>query len=182
MRAFLALELPEEVTDRLDRLAARLAPGRHVLPEDMHLTLAFFEDAAPTQLEDLHLALDMAGPPLLRLAIRGADVFGSDPPRSLHVKVTGPGLSAYQAKVATMARRAGLDLPHRRFVPHVTLARFGAGIPAEDVARIGRFLQAHGDVSVPDFVPPAVALYRSTLGADGPRYDLLERYPLIRIG
>ena len=176
MRAFVALDIPEDVTDGLERLQSKLPPGRHVLPEDMHLTLAFFEHATPDQLGDLDLQLEMAAPPLFSLALHGVDIFGADPPRSLHTLARGHGLPEYQRKISVMARAAGLNLPHRRFVPHITLARFARGMLPEDVARVGRFLAAHGDFTWPAFTPPAVALYQSTLTPDGPRYDLLERY------
>ncbi|WP_108483023.1 RNA 2',3'-cyclic phosphodiesterase [Oceaniglobus ichthyenteri] len=178
MRAFLALDLPEDVTDGLERIQAHLRTGRHVLPEDMHLTLAFMGDVTLAQLDELHLSLEMAAPPLLHLHLSALDTFGTDPPRSLHVLAHGDGLPDYQRKITTMVRNAGIALPARRFIPHVTLARFPNRIAPDDLARIGRFLSAHGDFKWPAFVPPAVALYQSTLTDDGPRYDLLERYPL----
>jgi 2'-5' RNA ligase len=178
MRCFLALDLPDDVTGTLDRLAARLSIGRHVPPEDMHLTLAFFEDAPLDALDELHLSLEMMAPPAMTLTVKGTDIFGSQQPRSLHVCVDGGTvLPAFQGKIAGHARAAGLTLPHRRFVPHITLARFANRLPPEDTARIGRFLAAHGDFALPAFVPSWVTLYRSTLGRDGPRYDILERYP-----
>lgn len=177
MRCFLALDLPEDLTDALDRLAARLSVGRHVPPEDMHLTLAFFEQATLDALDDLHLSLSMLALPAMPLTVSGADIFGSAQPRSLHVCIEGGDtLPAFQRKIAGFARAAGLTQPHRRFVPHITLVRFANRMPAEDTARVGRFLQAHGDFRWPAFAAPSFALYQSTLGADGPRYDLMERY------
>jgi len=177
MRCFLALDLPEDVADGLDRLAARLTVGRHVLPEAMHLTLLFMEDAPLSALEELHMQLEMTPPPPMALSIAGVDIFGSDPPRSVHGVVKGTAsLVDYQRKVATFARRSGIALPHRRFVPHITLARFANRLPPEDTARIGRFLQAHGDFTWPAFAVPSVSLYRSTPGSDGGRHDVLHTY------
>lgn len=177
MRVFVALDLPDGVIDALARLQSKLGAGRHVPPDDLHLTLVFIAEAPLDALEELHMRLDMMTMPLAPLRIAGADVFGSNPPRSLHMTVEGDApLRDLQKKVANAARLSGLGLPYRRFLPHITLARFSRQLDDTDMGRVGRFLQAHGDWTLPAFVPPALSLYRSTLGADGPRYDLLESY------
>jgi 2'-5' RNA ligase len=86
-----------------------------------------------------------------------------------------------QRKIATAAMRAGVDLPARRFVPHVTLGRFRPP-PPEDRMRLERAVAMQGGfragpVPVTDFV-----LYRSTLSRHGSRYDELARYPLMAGG
>src|SRR6056297_1470868 len=146
MRVFAALDPSEEVRDRLVQLQDKLTVGRHVPADDLHLTLVFVEDAPLPALEELNLDLETLTPPLPALSLKGVDVFGNDPPRSLHVAVENDAaLIALQKKVEGFARRAGLRLPHRRFVPHITIARFPHTMEPADMAKIGRFLQAHGD-------------------------------------
>ncbi len=52
-------------------------------------------------------------------------------------------------------------------------------MPPDDHAWLGRFLSAHGSFCCRAESVEAISLYRSTLGSDGPRYDLLETYPLV---
>lgn len=69
-------------------------------------------------------------------------------------------------------------LARERFAPHVTLARFRRDIAPADLARLGLFLAARGDIRLAPFPVTHFALYRSTLGAGPPVYDELARYAL----
>jgi 2'-5' RNA ligase len=178
MRAFIALDLPDDTVTALERLQAALPVGRLVPGEDMHLTLGFLGDRVSLpQLDEIHEGLDALPWPQLSLTPRGLDLFKPEQPTSLHVRIVAdPALSALHRRVEAIARGAGLALPRRRFVPHVTLARFPATLAADQVARIGRFLQAHGAFAAPPFAPPALSLYRSHLGGEAPHYECLARY------
>lgn len=179
MRTFLALALPDPAIEALSALQDRLPVGHHVDPDDLHVTLAFLGDAPRDVLDEIDMALSVLRVPPPRIEIRGLDTFGSDPPRLVHVAVLpDPALLHLQRKVARVARTAGADLPRSRFVPHVTLARFGRGIGPDDLARLGRFLQAHGDFRLDPFPVEAVGLYRSHRTGNGNTYDLLETYPV----
>ncbi len=180
MRVFLALDPSDALRDALDLLIARLHCGRPVDADDLHLTLAFVAAAAPAALHELDLSLGMMRPGPATLEIRGLDTFGGAAPRLVHAAaVAHPDLVHLHRKIANAARRAGLALPRSRFVPHITLARFGRRMTPEDHARLGRFLEAHGDFRADPEAVREVSLYRSMPTEDGPRYDLLERYPLI---
>lgn len=175
MRIFVALDLPDDLRDALARLQDRLPVGRHVSEDDLHLTLAFVPDIRLPRLEDLALDLEMLSPPVLTIRAAGLDTFGGERPRSLHVSVVrSEPLAHLQAKVSALIRRAGVHLPHRRFVPHVTLARFPNSMAQGDQRRLGRFLQAHADWSHEPVPAAALTLYQSTLTGDGPRYDPLQ--------
>lgn len=179
MRSFLALDPPAPMREALSALIEGLRCGRHVDEDDLHLTLAFMADAPLPGLEQLDLDLEMLRPGPVPMEIRGLGTFGSENPRLIYAgAVAHPALLHLQKKVATAIRRAGIDLPAARFVPHVTLARFPHRMPPEDHVRLGRFLAAHGDFRLEPQAIDAVTLYRSTLTEDGPRYEELERYAL----
>ena len=179
MRVFLALDLPPGWPDALGRLQDALKVGRHIDEDDLHLTLVFLGDVSLPPLEELNLALEMLRAAPLWLRVQGLGTFGAEHPRSLHARVApDEALLHLQRKLATMVRSSGIALPHSRFVPHVTLARFPATMAPDDHARLGRFLQAHGDFALPPEATNSLSMIRSTLNPDGARHELLERYDL----
>ena len=176
LRLFAALTLPEAVTERLAALQRGLG-GRQVAPEAMHVTLAFFGEIDEAQAEDLHSALLGVTAPSFALWLDGAGCFGGDRPDLVYAAVRpDPALVHLHAKVAQAGRLAGLDVPARRYVPHVTLARFTPGrLPAAEAARLvaARAAFLAGPVQVDGFT-----LMRSDLGRGGARYTPLAAYPL----
>lgn len=176
LRLFAALPLPEAVTDRLAALQRGLE-GRLVAPEAMHVTLAFFGEIDEAQAEDLHSTLSRVSAPAFALWLDGAGCFGGDRPDLIYAAIRpDPALAHLQGKVAQAGRLAGLAIPARRYVPHVTLARYAPGkLAAAQAARLvaARTAFLAGPVAVKGFV-----LYRSDLGRGGPRYTVLAEYPL----
>ena len=176
IRLFAALPLPGDLADRLTGLQKGLE-GRPVPPENLHLTLSFYGEVAEPVAEDIDAALSRIDAPGFDLWLDGCDVFGKDKPRSMHAVVRpDPALERLQAKTAQAGRRAGLDMPSRKFTPHVTLARFGAGemTPAQAAKRLAaRAAFLAGPVPIRRF-----ALFASDLGRKGPIYTELADYPL----
>ncbi|PZX16310.1 2'-5' RNA ligase [Palleronia aestuarii] len=179
MRAFLALDLPEELTAALATAQEGIRAGRVVPEEDLHLTLAFLGEVRLDALDDLVLDLEMLRPGPIRIEAAGLEMFGGPNPSSLHIRVdAAPELLHLQRKTETMIRRAGLALPRRRFVPHVTLARFPRTMSAEDHARLGRFLAAKSDLRLPPVWSDSLSLMQSRLTSEGPIYDPIETFAL----
>jgi len=179
VRAFLAIDLPEEVSAALTRLQAGLPVGRPVAEENLHLTLAFLGDQDEVALEGLHYELDALRAAPFALRFSGLGAFGGDRPRILFADVAPePALTDLHRRVIGIARRAGIAVPRERFHPHVTLARFGNGAAPDVAARLRRFLTEHGDAPLPGFGATGFGLYESTLHPSGVRYELLARYAL----
>ena len=179
MRVFVGIALPERAVEPVVALQTELGVGRRVLEENLHLTLFFAGEITLEQAEEFHEGLAAIAVPRLRLEFAGVELFGA-PERPDLVALglrENAGLRALQAKVAGAARRAGLELPRRRFRPHVTLARFGSRFDAQSGARLGRLLQARGDVVLPAFEVRAFAMVQSHLHHDGPVYEVLAEYP-----
>ncbi len=124
IRAFAALALPEAVRFDLMILQQGLPVPRLVAPESLHLTLVFLGDLPVRLLEDVDTAFRQLRAPGFALALAGLGLFGGPRPRVVYLGArANPALRHLQAKVETAARGAGVELPARRYLPHVTLAR-----------------------------------------------------------
>lgn len=179
MRLFVAIALPDAVRDRLERLQSDLGAGRLVPPENMHVTLAFLDQQELPVAEALHDRLSDIDLPAFDMRISGVDVFDRRAPRLVFAGVERDApLVALREKVRVAAHEAGIELRRERFRPHVTLGRFRHKMQAQERDRLGSFLEAHGNFALPPFRVDGFGLYRSTLGHDGPIYDLLAGYPL----
>lgn len=179
MRAFVAIPLPDGITDTLAMVAGGLGVGRPVPPENMHVTLAFLEDLPAGTLVELGGQLSEIDMSSFGMRITGLDVFGGRKPRLLiaGVEPSAP-LNKLRNKVRAAARSAGIALPRARFRPHVTLARFPREITRSETNRIGAFLASEGVIAAAPFNVRQFTLYRSRLEPDGARYESLADYPL----
>jgi 2'-5' RNA ligase len=179
MRAFLALDLPEEMRAAVAALQDRLRVGRKPPEENLHLTLAFLDDQPEAVLAELHEALQGERLPDVDLELRGLEMFGGARPRVLYLKGEGgAALGALHRTVRRVAQEVGIDLPRARFRPHVTLARFRRDMDEADAAKLGRFMATHGDVALPGVRIAQMGLYASMLTPEGAVHDMLAAYPL----
>ena len=179
MRLFLAIQVPKTDQTRLQGLHATITGGRPVPMDSFHITLAFLgDDVGHSEAEDLHEQLESARLPAATLHLEGFGHFGHDTPRALWVGIGPPrALDPLHARVTGIARRAGLVLPRRRFVPHVTLARYSKGDPA-GLTDLTRLFERHAPFSGAPFHAETLCLMRSHLTDHGPQYDVLADYTL----
>ena len=177
MRAFLAIPIPEDVAGALIRLQSALPYGRPVPEENLHLTLAFLEDAPEAALEDLHEMMSGLRVGSVEIRFTGLDSFTEGARGLVFATVErSAALQALHDRIAGLCRAAGLDLPRRRFRPHVTLTR--ANRRPDGTAR-DRLAASLGPVpGLPGFTARAVTLYQSSLTPRGALHEALASYPL----
>lgn len=177
MRLFLALPLSDFATSALGALQDDLKIGRAVDEDNMHVTLAFLGDVTMSEAEELHERLEALRLPAVALRIEGIGHFGRAAPRLVWAGIRpDPVLQALAAKVTNAARQSGIAVAHRRFVPHVTLARLRER--ADDAGPVAAFAARHARLSLPEEAPRVMGLYQSHLRPEGPVYELLADYPL----
>lgn len=178
IRAFVAIDLPAVVRQRLEVLQFLLPLPRRVPPEQFHITLAFLDAVPDAVLEALHESLGTVIDSAFALELSGVGLFGGARPTAVWAGVApSEPLDRLQTRVARMAHVAGARLPDRRFVPHVTLGRFARATP-EVAMRLERAVVEHTLFHAGPFEVRELGLHASELTPAGSRYRELARYAL----
>jgi 2'-5' RNA ligase len=178
IRAFLGIDLPPSVRGALQVQQFLLPLPRKVDPENLHLTLVFLGDCPEPELEAAHDGFDALRERGFALSLQGLGLFGKDRPRVAWAGVSpSPELMHLQAKVETIARRAGCPIDARKFLPHVTLGRFQPPPPA-DAMRLERAVALGAGFRTEPWDVTELVLWRSHLTGKGSHYEVLARYPL----
>lgn len=180
-RLFIALQPPPEVRAALLALMGGVEGAHWQTTGQLHLTLGYLGHV------DRHVAADVAVM-LGRLrqdpiAVHLAGLGTFDAPRFGRIATlwvgAGPAapLTLLASKVRQLARQAGAAVEARRFLPHITLARFSRhGAPP---VALQRFLQS---TVVPDMCWTAdeAILFESRLGSGGAHYEPVDVFPFAR--
>ena len=183
IRAFLAIQLPDDVTTTLGHLANQVAQARvgglkPVRPENMHLTLKFFGNVNARQVESIvdtvTYTLKAIRPFTLRLGHVGAYPSNRSP-RVLWVGLDGDvaPLQDTHRRIETALGQIAIEPDSRAFKPHLTVARIRDRAPHTERRRAAEALfsaEFRSGLPVP---VERVSLMRSTLLPEGPQYTLL---------
>ncbi|MEK7280959.1 MAG: RNA 2',3'-cyclic phosphodiesterase [Chloroflexota bacterium] len=186
MRAFIALELPQEIKTALFELQDKLrAEGRDfvawVRGEGIHLTLKFLGDVSEDQLPPIKDALAIIaqrGAPLsLELSMTG--LF----PNPQHLRVVWVGLAGDIAGLVNLQQQIeqaliplGFPTEARPFSAHLTLGRLKE-TTAEAGRRFGQQVLAL-PVARTSFQVRLLTLMQSQLNPHGAIYTTLAQFPL----
>jgi 2'-5' RNA ligase len=173
-RLFTAIRLPPAIMDGLLDTMEALEHARWQDDEQLHLTLTFLDAVPPTQVDDLIASLSRVAFDRFELEVKGVGHF--EQKGRVNAVWAGiapcPALNALQARVAQACTAAGVPPDHRRYLPHITLARInrgGANLPA--------WLTRHAMLSLPPFAVSRFALFESTLRHGGASYAALAEFP-----
>jgi 2'-5' RNA ligase len=184
VRLFVALDFSAVVRGRLRDLIARLktesGAARWVPPEAMHITLKFIGEAEATKLDPLRAALaEIHSAQPVEIQFCGLGFFPHErQPRALWCGVqASPNLARLAADIDTVLRPLGFPAETRKFVPHLTLARFpsnrGVG---EIVAAANQFRSSEfGSDRETEF-----HLIESILKPSGAQYNRLASFAFVK--
>ena len=177
MRTFIAIKIPEVVSDALAELQSVLRVGKPVTAENFHLTLAFLDEQPNELIEEVHHSLQHLHLPKFDVKLQALDTLGGKTPNTLYVGIeNNEALDLLQEKVIGALRGAGVQLDRKRFRPHVTIARFGRRLSRADLDRLRDFMSGYADFGPVSFSVNSFSLYRSTLGHMGAVHDELAQY------
>ena len=172
MRLFVAVDLPDEVKTRLERMRSDIPGAVWVKRHALHLTLQFLGGDIPAaRLPDIRTALAGVAAAAFELALDDVGRFPPNrrqPPRVLWVGFTRPaGLGALYEQVTRATGAVGFAPDDRGFSPHVTLAR----LKRPDAApQAEAFLVRHQGFRTAPFPVRQFVLFSSLLTPEGSRY------------
>jgi RNA 2',3'-cyclic 3'-phosphodiesterase len=180
LRTFVAVEISKPIRARAGELIAALsgtaAQVNWVEPHNLHLTMKFLGEVHERDIIEVCRAVEQGAAelPPFELEVRGAGAFPTAArPRTVWL---GAGEGAEQMvvlhdRVEDALAKLGYREEHRRFQPHLTIGRVrGVGM---GIAELGARLQQQADFLAGRMTVDKLAVFASTLTADGPVYDLL---------
>lgn len=183
VRAFIAIELPTAVKDRLHDIQEELkksgADVKWVNPENIHLTLKFLGDQDNKTIEKISQITEETLTKIQRYTIR-LSTLGAFPriesPRVLWVGIdTGDAqtkeiANLIEDRIATL----GLAKEERDFSSHITIGRIKGNTQNSPLSRFIKALEKKPQEYNLGFEVNKVILFKSTLSAGGPIYEPIK--------
>ena len=183
IRAFIAIDIPDDVRARISGVTHKLRqrlhayPIRWVPPQNIHLTLKFLGDVSEHNLHTLtHL---LAGEIKTHRPFEfSVGTLGAFPelrrPRVIWVGVEAPDeLLALQRGIDHAVSKLGYDRERRPYQPHLTLGRISRNASSSEIRAIGQALQEINIGFLGSARATEVHLYRSDLHSQGAVYTRL---------
>jgi len=187
MRLFVALNLPDEVRERiarevLDPLRDRLRGVRWVRDDMLHVTLAFLGERNEAEAREAHVVVRevAASRDPIQVTLSGLGVFpNAEKPRVLWLGLADPNPVRELHRVFERERaRLGVPAEGRAYHPHVTLGRVQPNAEAAAGAELAAALAAVAFEATVTLA--SLDLMRSESSPAGPRYTTLLAAPLSR--
>lgn len=170
LRLFTGIELPAAVRETIPDCQRHLPGARWQSFRQLHLTVNFIGSVDRALAEKIIAQVRNTEFSPFRLTLTGAGHFrnravwlGAEPEAPL-INLHTQDRSALTA--------LGLSLEDRRYRPHVTLARMTKDARREDLAR---YVEEFRDFHCAPFDVRQLALFASTPGVGGSRYDIIAR-------
>ncbi len=187
IRAFLAIEPPEDILNEISRLQEKLKreiSGRlsWTRPQGQHLTLKFFGDISKEDITTISAAVQkrVVAEQKLNLKIEKMGVFpDAKRPRVLWCGITCDveRLINLQKKLDGDFAAIGFPAEDRSFKAHLTLARIK---DPRDITGMSEALKKYDSFKAGEFTADKLFLFQSTLSPQGAVYTQLAEFALGR--
>ncbi len=178
MRLFTAIDIPDEVREKLRSLTTELMPTAPLAwspAANWHVTTKFIGDFSDGSA--MEAALAAVRVPGFDVEIRGLGWYPNPhQPRVFFAGVAAPEeLGDLHDQTDAVCGRLGVPRETKRYSPHLTLARIKIPVPLVEMRRV------IGDLPTIDFGKFHVGsfwLYASRMGPEGSIYRRLKEFPL----
>ncbi len=185
IRAFIAIDIPEDVRDQLvgviSELKRRVEGVKWVRAEGIHLTLKFLGNVDKNMIPSIRREMEKAadGISSFEMEVKGLGAF----PTPNRPRVIWAGLEEPTGELAHLAERVensmkelGFEAEKRKFHPHLTLGRVKkGGKPGKELVGL---IERDSEKSRGTFTADELVLFRSVLKPGGAEYTKLETVKL----
>jgi len=179
MRSFIAIELTEEIKDKLSKIQDELkksnADVKWVDPKNIHLTLKFLGDVEEKRLEDIKRILKRISEKYKEFSIELHQI-GAFPkissPRVIWIGIEKGKLelSQFFLELEDELKNIGFKKEEREFSAHITIGRVRSGLNRikliEEIKKISSAPKLNSSVN-------KITLFKSTLTPKGPIYEVI---------
>jgi len=183
MRAFIAIELPQEIKDYLARLQAKLkksgADIKWVEPQNIHLTLKFLGDIDDYALDKIKTIIDKDACLKNEFSLNLSEL-GTFPnitaPRVIWVGINEGSETIKQIAESLNKDITAIGIPQedREFSCHITIGRSKSGLNRLQLMQLLKELSGKPQEENLGFTVRKITLFKSTLTAAGPVYEILK--------
>ncbi len=182
LRAFIAIEVPEEIkkeiaiqTAGLRQLVGRSV--RWVAPENIHLTLKFLGEISASNIDLLTQTLKTEAGRQAAFEISVGNLGAFPNPRRARVLWVGldspPALGRFQHNIETATAQLGYPTEGKPFSAHLTVGRVREQISSAEAQSLRSALENTKIGILGTFATKFVHLFRSDLRPGGPMYTCL---------
>lgn len=187
LRLFIAVEIPADIQQNVYKQTAKLrrdleSAVRWVPVENVHLTLKFLGDVAPSNVEFLTQMLrqEAEATPCFNIQLTGLGSFPNlKRPRVMYIGIQAPAaLDTLQRGIESASRRLGYESEDRAFSAHLTLGRVKQTATASDQQKIRHALESTQVDLLGSARVDSVHLFKSELKPSGSVYTRLFSAPL----
>jgi 2'-5' RNA ligase len=180
MRVFIALDIPQDVRERISAYVERVRPlcpdARWARVEGLHITLKFIGEFPDARVPQITKALAGIKARPFDLNFDNVGFFPSPrSPRVFWIGVrAGEELPRLAEAVSEKLAAIGIPREEKAYSPHLTLARAGSGHTLKALTGLlTNEMETFGTMTADEFY-----LYHSQLGRGGSKYTKLERFGL----
>ncbi len=180
IRAFIAIELTQEIHQRLDQVISQLKQRigdsaiRWVPAENIHLTLKFLGDVSVANVEMLKKIMEAEanGCPQFEISVGGLGAFPNPHhPRVVWIGVEAPSeLNNLPHAIESATERLGYTKEERPFSAHLTLGRVSRNATPKEARQIGEVIESTKIGFLGAATIDAVHLFKSDLKPTGSVY------------
>jgi RNA 2',3'-cyclic 3'-phosphodiesterase len=172
-RLFTGLSLPDNVSLDLQIMQGGIPGARWLDPENHHLTIRFIGDIETGVAREIALGLESLRFAPFKLRLKGVGLFGGNKPHSLYAGVEDSSdIRRLHDQHERLCQTLGLPAEHRKFLPHVTLAR----LKEPDPRALQRWVEVHSLYSTLQFDVTSFQLFSSRPLKGGGPYAVEAEY------
>lgn len=179
-RTFIAIDIPEEIKDHIQRYQIGLPKAKWVRKENLHLTLLFLGEINLQDFEFLRQILNKVEKKKFSMYLKQPNVFFKKQ-KILWLKAEPNNeIVDLKNKIYSLLSIHGffkiypIKNKNQEFVPHITIAR----MDVVDTKKLNDYLLTFSDFVSDEFEVNTFILYSSKLLKDGPIYTKEEEYYL----